>query len=272
MDRLQRSRKRSLHCYGLVLGVITGVLLLPTSSFAEIYRYRDSSGQLHFSNQPFSKADKARASKNRSHDSQSLASAGLSTDIKIYKYVDASGVVHLTDRPPDGRYKMIYSGKSPVPTLPMSSSFAALPRSDFMKRTPTKQERAQAYADLIEAAATRNQLDTALLHAVIKAESSYNPDAVSPKGAVGLMQLMPGTASRYGVSDRYDPASNIDGGAQYLSDLLRLFDQNTRLAVAAYNAGENAVIKYGNQVPPYQETEHYVERVLSLYERYRDGS
>ncbi len=272
MDRLQRFYQRNLRCYGLVLGAIAG-LLLPTSSFAEIYRYRDSSGQLHFSNQPFSKADKARASKSRSHDSQSLASADLSTDIKIYKYVDASGVVHLTDRPPNGRYKMIYSGKSPVPTLPISASFAASPRNDrFMKQAPTKQERAQAYADLIEAAATRNQLDTALLHAVIKAESSYNPDAVSPKGAVGLMQLMPGTASRYGVSDRYDPASNIDGGAQYLSDLLRLFGQDTRLAVAAYNAGENAVIKYGNQVPPYQETKHYVERVLSLYESYRNGS
>lgn len=120
---------------------------------------------------------------------------------------------------------------------------------------------------MIDAAASKYSLDPALLHAVIRAESSYNPGAVSRKGAVGLMQLMPETAARYGVRDRYDPGENIEGGAKYLSELIDMFRSDVRLAVAAYNAGENNVIKYGNKVPPFQETQEYVARVLNYYNR-----
>jgi soluble lytic murein transglycosylase-like protein len=94
---------------------------------------------------------------------------------------------------------------------------------------------------------------------------------VSGKGAAGLMQLMPDTAKRYGVADRFDPRQNLEGGARYLRDLLRLFDNNVSLALAAYNAGENAVARYGNRIPPYRETLNYVPRVLDFYQRYQTG-
>ncbi|MDD5265878.1 MAG: lytic transglycosylase domain-containing protein [Methylococcales bacterium] len=120
------------------------------------------------------------------------------------------------------------------------------------------------YADLIARAADKHQVDAKLLHAVVQAESAYNATAISPAGAVGLMQLMPGTARRFGVSDRRDPYQNIDGGTRYLKHLLRLFDSDLKLAIAAYNAGENAVIQNNNAIPPYTETRHYVKEVLSL--------
>lgn len=120
------------------------------------------------------------------------------------------------------------------------------------------------YADLIAKAAAKHQVDARLVHAVIQAESAYNATAMSPVGAVGLMQLMPGTAKRYGVADRRNPYQNIDGGTRYLKHLLQLFDSDLKLTVAAYNAGEKAVIKYNNAIPPYAETRHYVKEVLSL--------
>lgn len=117
---------------------------------------------------------------------------------------------------------------------------------------------------LIAKTADKHQVDPKLLHAVIQAESAYNPSAVSSAGAVGLMQLMPATAARFGVTDRYDPVQNLEGGTRYLKHLLHLFNSDLRLAVAAYNAGENAVIKNHNTIPPYAETQHYVSQVLSL--------
>ena len=102
----------------------------------------------------------------------------------------------------------------------------------------------------------------ALLHAVIRTESAYQPNALSHAGACGLMQLMPQTAARFNVRDIWDPAENIRGGATYLRLLLDMFDNDLRLALAAYNAGENAVKRYGNEIPPYQETQDYVRRVL----------
>ena len=117
--------------------------------------------------------------------------------------------------------------------------------------------------------AQRTQLKPELLHAVIRAESSYDPKAVSKKGAVGLMQLMPGTARRYGVNNSWDPESNLDAGARYLKDLLEMFDQNLMLALAAYNAGENAVKQYGNRIPPFPETQRYVTKVMTFYRQNR---
>jgi soluble lytic murein transglycosylase-like protein len=110
-------------------------------------------------------------------------------------------------------------------------------------------------------------VDAALLHAVISVESGYDRYAVSPKGATGLMQLMPSTAARYGIRDIRDPQDNIRVGASYLRDLLAMFDNNVELALAAYNAGEQAVIRNGNRLPPYAETRRYVPMVVAHYRR-----
>jgi soluble lytic murein transglycosylase-like protein len=122
------------------------------------------------------------------------------------------------------------------------------------------------FEQLIAKTADRHQVDPKLLHAVIQAESAYNPTAVSSAGAVGLMQLMPATAARFGVTDRYDPVQNLEGGTRYLKHLLNLFNSDLRLAVAAYNAGENAVMRNHNSIPPYAETRHYVSEVLSRHQ------
>lgn len=111
-----------------------------------------------------------------------------------------------------------------------------------------------------------------MLHAVIQTESAYDADAISSAGAVGLMQLMPETAKRFGVTDRNDPDQNVEGGTRYLKHLLGLFGPNLHLAVAAYNAGENAVMKYNNSIPPYPETQNYVKQVLALYKRWLASS
>ena len=120
----------------------------------------------------------------------------------------------------------------------------------------------------IQQVAVAYQLEPALLHAVISAESGYHPQAVSKKGARGLMQLMPATARRFGVTNPDEPLANMDGGARYLRWLLDLFT-DLRLALAAYNAGEGAVQRYGNTIPPYPETRTYVQRVLEFYRYYR---
>jgi soluble lytic murein transglycosylase-like protein len=117
------------------------------------------------------------------------------------------------------------------------------------------------YARLIEDASVRHQVDPRLVHAVIQVESRYQPSARSPKGAMGLMQLMPGTARQYAVTNPYDPAQNVNAGVRHLRSLLDRFD--VRLALAAYNAGEEAVLRFGG-IPPYRETRDYVKRVLAL--------
>lgn len=123
------------------------------------------------------------------------------------------------------------------------------------------------YADLVAAAAQAHDVPQALLHALIKAESGYNAKALSPKGAAGLMQLMPDTAKEMGVKDVLDPASNLQGGARYLKHMLKLFDNDITLAVAAYNAGPDAVLSRGRVVPPFAETRRYVPNVLKEYRR-----
>lgn len=127
-----------------------------------------------------------------------------------------------------------------------------------------------AYRELVSAAAVEFGLDTALLRAVIHAESAFNPNALSIKGAQGLMQLMPGTATELGVVDAFDVGENIRGGARYLAGLLRSFDGDERMATAAYNAGPGAVRRHGG-VPPYDETQVYVQRVATLRDRYRQA-
>jgi soluble lytic murein transglycosylase-like protein len=120
------------------------------------------------------------------------------------------------------------------------------------------------FAALINQAAQKYNVNAGLVQAVVKAESNFNPSAVSSAGALGLMQLMPATAAGLGVSDPLDPAQNIEGGVKFLSQLLNHYNGNVRLAVAAYNAGPGAVDRY-NGVPPYQETQTYVSRVLGYY-------
>ena len=123
------------------------------------------------------------------------------------------------------------------------------------------------YAELVSKAATDNELPAALLHAVIQTESSYNARAVSPRGAGGLMQLMPDTARELGVKNVYDPKANIQGGARYLKRLMTMFDNDIALAVAAYNAGPQAVLSRGGVIPPFADTQRYVPSVLRQYRR-----
>jgi len=115
--------------------------------------------------------------------------------------------------------------------------------------------------------AIQQKIDPALLHAIIRVESAYNPKALSPKGAAGLMQLMPATAKRYDVTDRWNPEQNINGGAKYLRFLLKRYNNNLSLVAASYNAGEGAVDKYGKKVPPYRETKDYVKKVKKFYRK-----
>ena len=140
--------------------------------------------------------------------------------------------------------------------------------------TPDQATRPQAlpFASIVAAAAAEHDLPEALIHAVIRAESNYDPGAVSPKGAVGLMQLMPGTARELGVSDARDPAANVRAGTQYLKRLLGMFGNDVAVALAAYNAGPAAVARHGGQVPPYAETQRYVPRVIERFERLRSRS
>jgi soluble lytic murein transglycosylase-like protein len=170
----------------------------------------------------------------------------------VYTFADANGVIHFTNRPSDPRY----SGMVRIAFVPEAVRAAALPDPD-------------RYLALVKQTAHELQLDEALLRAVIAVESGYDAAAVSSRGAVGLMQLMPDTARRYGVTDRYDPAQNIRGGARYLRDLIAKFNNDLNLALAAYNAGEDAILQYGNRIPPYRETLGYVPRVLDAYRRYK---
>ncbi len=167
----------------------------------------------------------------------------------IYKYVDKEGVLHLTNTPTDhnAKYVMILREKR----------ILFQPNIDVNK-----------YDDLITKAANKFKLDSALIKAVIKAESNFNHRAVSPVGAQGLMQLMPKTASDLKVEDSFHPEKNIEGGACYLRYLLNTYKGDLTLALAAYNAGEKAVAKYNYNVPPYRETQNYIKRVFSFYKSY----
>ena len=192
----------------------------------------------------------------------SAISAGIA-HADIYRYVDADGAVHFTNVPQDSRFKVYLKEKrKPDPVTDTLSGEI---------RYYDEKERAR-YAKPIQDAARATRLEPALIHAVISAESGYNPFARSRKGAAGLMQLMPETAKRYGVKNRLDPAQNISGGARYLRDLVRMFNNDLQLAVAAYNAGENAVVRAGNRIPPFQETMTYVPRVMTYYRKYRTTS
>lgn len=180
----------------------------------------------------------------------------------IYRFTDSKGHVHYTNmKPLSSGYKRILESRLPHYTSSLSY------RTGSFSGSPSPIGKKSRFVELINQAASKYQVDPRLVHAVIQTESAYNAAAISSAGAVGLMQLMPDTARRYGVTDRRDPDQNVNGGTRYLKDLIQMFNPNLDLAVAAYNAGENAVIKYNYTIPPYPETRNYVKQVLSLYRR-----
>ena len=164
----------------------------------------------------------------------------------VYVREDAGGALHLTDTPQESGFELLID----------------VPDAGLPPLTPNAR-----YPESIARAARASGVDPHLLHAVISVESGHNARAVSPKGAAGLMQLMPDTARRYGVADRFDPDQNVMGGALYLRDLMLRFDNRLELVLAAYNAGEGAVERHGRVIPPYAETRRYVPRVIERYRR-----
>ncbi|MEH6504049.1 MAG: transglycosylase SLT domain-containing protein [Cycloclasticus sp.] len=169
----------------------------------------------------------------------------------LYKKIDQQGRVFFTDKPEGRGYKLIM--RTPKKGTVAYKQF----EQNRRKLTP-----------LIRQQAKKHKVDSALVMAIIHAESAYDQRAISRAGAVGLMQLMPKTAERFGVTNRNNPAQNISGGTRYLRHLLELFKFDIRLTLAAYNAGESAVAKYGNKIPPYPETQTYVKRVVKHYQYY----
>ena len=180
----------------------------------------------------------------------------IQADAQIYAWRDGSGTLVLSDR------KLDSAAGATITTY-------AVPRAPTVRvtRPVAAGERAgediARFEPLVQEHASRHAISPALLRAVIQVESGFNPRARSPKGAMGLMQLMPATAVELGVRDPYDPAQNIAGGTTYLRRLLDRYDGNESLALAAYNAGAGAVDRYGRQVPPYRETQDYVKKIGS---------
>ena len=187
-----------------------------------------------------------------------LAAASRAT-ADIYSFTDEQGVPHYTNMPDDPRYVLLMRTR-PDPRS-AHAGLATLAHGDWKLRAAT-------YSGMIDSAARTAAVHPALMRAVIAVESAFDPRAVSPAGAQGLMQLLPATARRYGVGNPFDPEQNLRGGARYLSYLIRRYDNNLELALAAYNAGEEAVDRCGRAIPPYRETREYVPAVLRLYKQF----
>jgi hypothetical protein len=185
----------------------------------------------------------------------------------IFQYVDDAGVIHFSNvsvgkakkfrkvsqEPSTRHYAENTSRSTPAPVAQVSS--ASIPAPATMPG---------AYTEIINTACNRHGVDPALVHAIVKVESDFNPYALSSKGAMGLMQLMPQTAMDMNVRNTYNPHENIDGGVKYLRYLIDRYEGNLALALAAYNAGETSVKKWGT-IPPFPETQNYVQRILGLY-------
>jgi soluble lytic murein transglycosylase-like protein len=210
----------------------------------------------------------------------SVAVASNAARADLWGYIDESGRAHFAAERLDERYRLFFKGQStldakPTPTQPAQSL-------ERLRSTPLYQRvvaspNVKRFEPLIESHANKQRLDPALVKAVIAVESAFDPEAISSKGAVGLMQVMPETGERYGVvadarrsavQRLMDPATNVGVGTRYLRDLLALFANDLALALAAYNAGERAVLRYA-RVPPFPDTQAYVERVQQFYQLYR---
>ena len=206
----------------------------------------------------------------------------------VWGFVDAKGVAHFAAEKLDERYEIFFRGgqsfdtKDGIQKPGVDASAGSMPRNVSVPKNASK---LLAYFDVspnfkavkhhLREASNANNIDMELLQALIAAESGFDADVVSPKGAVGLMQLMPATAQRYGVQGDAkttiekkltDPKINIRAGSRYLHDLIKLFPGKLELALAAYNAGEGAVQRSGNQIPPYKETQNYVKTVMQMYD------
>jgi hypothetical protein len=183
----------------------------------------------------------------------------------IYKYVDKTGVLHFTNVPTSAA-----SSQVTLPPLTEANFRKYFPHSgggsSFLSTCNLKNQ--NLFDPHIRLTSQRYGLDCNLIKAMIRAESGFDPNAISPKGAMGLMQLMPGTARDLSVYNPFDPMQNIDGGARYIRFLLDRFNNNLHFALAAYNAGPESVSKHKG-IPPYDETQVYVRRVMDFYNRYR---
>jgi hypothetical protein len=280
----------------LASSVLLCALFAPLQAFAgAVYKCDGPSGQIAFTNKPgtfahckkvSNYADPAPApmvkaaapvqgphtdyrsepdGENVAAAPQDSATASRRAEVRagaVYKVAKTNGITEYTNiRPSGGAYQILFTY--------MASCYACNVHST-VDWTSTAL-RLDAYRDEIAAAAAESGVDPALLRAIIHAESAFNPNAVSIKGAQGLMQLMPGTANELGVNNPFDATQNIRGGAQYLSGLLKQFNGDERLAAAAYDAGPQNVQKY-NGVPPFDETRVYVERVATLRHRYHEAA
>lgn len=186
-----------------------------------------------------------------------LFNTAQSKSMKVYKHVDENGIIHYSSKKPKARNVQILRIKCPECKWKNKVDW---------HNTPLYKDR---YTELINKSAKKWNLPKELIRAVIHAESSFIADNVSSAGAQGLMQLMPETQKTYAVTQPFNPEENINGGCAYLSHLLVKYKNNKKLALAAYNAGETAVAKYGNDVPPYEETQNYIKRVNILMKRYK---
>jgi len=185
----------------------------------------------------------------------------------IYIYTDKQGNEHFSERKENEHYELLF--RSETNKLPMK--FKNWKDKSYSNvRIPRNKTLQHKYHPLIVQAAQQYKLEPAFIHAVITAESAYQRTAVSSAGAQGLMQLMPETAKRFGVSDSFNAQQNINAGTAYLYKLLKEF-KSKRLALAAYNAGEGTVRRYNKQIPPYPETQNYVSKVMDFYWYYKDN-
>lgn len=178
------------------------------------------------------------------------------TRADIYQYTDEKGVLHFTNVGGGKNHKKVRSEPESIPVSKQSIPPSAIASS--AASIPT------AYLDIIDLACDRYGVDPLLVHAIVKVESGFNPYALSRKGAMGLMQLMPQTAVEMNVKNSFSPHENIEGGVRYLRYLIDRYEGNLSLALAAYNAGESSVKRWGT-VPPFKETKHYVDKILKIY-------
>lgn len=213
-----------------------------------------------------------------------LALSSTAARADIYGYIDENGEGHFSTEKLDNRYKLFQRSGQVFDSSKLTGGEVSAMDSPQLAQYLTNHPNLKKYEPLVNQAAQEFAVEPALLKAVMAAESGFNPNAVSPKGAIGLMQLMPATAQRYGLqADRKknvqqkltDPKTNIWLAARYLSDLGKMFEGRLDLVAASYNAGEKAVQKYNNTIPPYPETRSYVEIVTRIYKMYKpsdDGS
>jgi soluble lytic murein transglycosylase-like protein len=199
----------------------------------------------------------------------------------LYGYVDADGVAHFSDRRLDDRYTLFLRNASIDRPAPEAGTQLGDLTRHKLYRYVVNHPRIATVQPIIDQIAHRHDVDPALVKAVMAVESGFNPGAVSPKGAIGLMQVIPDTGARFGVTadarrtveqKLADPHTNIAAGVRYLRWLMELYPNNLELTLAAYNAGEGAVRRYNNQIPPYPETRQYVSTVMQFYRFYQPGA